>query len=682
MTTKSSILAPIELLPGIQPETDCTAASTKYWTYGDKVRFQDGRPEKIGGWQSIAIKNNDVIEGVARTLYSGSFNGRFQTIIGTNTKLYSYVLNTLTNITPLQTTGVAIASSLATDYGALGSNPFSATNGSRTVTVADSNASLYQVNYTVTFTGATGFAGIPAGDLNTEHRIISIGSGTYTIRVATAATSTASGGGASVVRATGRIRVTAASHGQSDGDRVKITGAATTGGVLNTEINAEHIIRNVAAGTFDIMTSGTATSSVTGGGGASTEYFKQIPVGLQDEISGQGYGLGLYGLGLYGVPKTSATLRGYPRIWFVDRYGDYTIATPGNQGAVYQWDQEVAEAPVAISGAPSAVNYAFISDNVLVTFGAGAVENKIFASDQGDITQWVASSTNSVFEDNIEGAGRLICHLPVFGQNLIFSETRTYSMRFIGRPLVWEIQLKEPSIGIISPFAKASANGVGFWMALDNFYMWRGGDVEVIPANGESQCTCLNYVFGDLNYGQKSKIFAWYNREYNEVWFHYPSADSQECNRVVRVNIKDFSWSIDTLDRTAAEAPNIVLGYPRLINNGVLYQHEIGSNDDGSPMAWELHSNLRNGGKDNVVISGLIPDSIQTGTMQATIKGKLFPQSVNFTYNKTYNVAPTTERVPTSISARYYQYVFSGDELDQSFIMGMWQEYIQKGAGN
>lgn len=623
-----------------------------------------------------------MIDGVARSLFSGSFNGRFQAMIGTHTQLYSLVLNTLTNISPLQTTTTAIANSLATDYGTLGNNPFSTTNGSTTITVTDANASFYQVNDRVTFSGATATGGVAAGTLNATHFIRSIGSGTYTIRVSSAATSTATGGGAAVVRATGRIRVTAAAHGQDDGDRVKIAAAATTGGVLNTEINAEHIIRNVAAGTFDIMTTGTATSSVTGGGGASTTYQKQIADGLQNEIAGQGYGLGLYGVGLYGVPKVSSTLRGYPRIWFFDRYGDYVIATPGNQGGVYQWDLDTTVAPVAVTNAPSAVNYAFVSDNVLVTFGAGAVENKIFASDQGNITQWTASSTNSVFEDNVEGAGRLISHLPVFGQNLIFSETRTYSMRFIGRPLVWEIQLKEPSIGIIAPLARVSAGGAGYWMGLDNFYMWRGGDVQVIPANGESQCTCLNYVFDDLNYGQKSKIFAWYNREFNEVWWHYPSAGSQECNRVVRVNLKDFTWSIDTFDRTAAEAPDLVLGYPRLIGEGVIYQHETGTDADGDAMSWELRSNLRSSGRDNAVITGIIPDSIQQGNISVQIKGKLFPQSQRYTYSPTYTVTPTTERVPTTVSARFWQYVFSGSAVGQSWIMGMWQEYVQRGASN
>ena len=56
------------------------------------------------------------------------------------------------------------------------------------------------------------------------------------------ATSTGSGGGASVVRASGLVNVTSASHGQADGDRIKIDSATAFGGISLGEINAEHII--------------------------------------------------------------------------------------------------------------------------------------------------------------------------------------------------------------------------------------------------------------------------------------------------------------------------------------------------------------------------------------------------------------------------------------------------------
>jgi len=86
--------------------------------------------------------------------------------------------------------------------------------------------------------------------------------------------------------------------------------------------------------------------------------------------------------------------------------------TPGNSGKCYDWDGSIETAPAVISGAPTDINYLFVANNILVTFGHD-VENKIFASDQGNYSQWTASSTNQVYEDIIEGAGRFISHCPV-----------------------------------------------------------------------------------------------------------------------------------------------------------------------------------------------------------------------------------------------------------------------------
>lgn len=678
---KGGIFEPIVILPGVQPDTDMTAVATQHYTYADKIRFTNGYPQKIKGWISNAFDYAATIDGTARTLFTAVINGRFLTIIGTNKKLYSLIGSQLTNITPLLTTTETAANSLDTHYATLASNPFSATNASPVITVSDTEAALFKVGDLVTFSGATGFAGITAGALNTTHIVRSIGVNVYTINVGTNANATTTGGGASVVRSSGLITVNKATHGMLNGDRVKMSGAANTGGILAAAINTEFIIRNKTTNTFDIFTTGTATSSVTAGGGASTVYYKEIPAGALDEANVIGYGAGLYGMGLYGTALVSSTSRAYPRIWFADRYANTIIATPGNQTGLYQWAGSTTTAPVLITNAPTAINYAFVSDNIIVTFGAGGTENRIFSCDQNAITVWSSSSTNQVYDDDIEGAGRLISHAPVEDYNLIFTENSTYSFRYIGLPLVWEIKPVDETIGIIAPNARVSVKGMAFWMGLENFYMYRGGTVEVIPANTQNESTCLNYVFGDINWGQKSKFFAWFNNDNSEVWFHYASANSNECDRVVVVDILDFVWTIHTLDRTCAESPGIKLRNPRLINVGTLYQHEIGYNDDTSPMTWTLTGKKNYYGRENVNINRIIPDNVLTGTMDLTIDGSLFPQSSASSVSETYGVTSTTEQVPFLPStSRFYQYTWAGNDLDQQWIMGQWIEELQKGA--
>lgn len=680
MTKSSPSLEPIDTLAGVQPITDRTNVATKHYTYADKVRFEDGFPRKIGGYMSQDFDYGNTVSGVVRSIFSEYINGKFYVVLGSNEKVYTIIGSTLTNITPLQTTTVAAANSLATQYNTLGNNPFASTNGSSFLTVTDPQSSRLRPGDIVYYSGATGFAGLAAGDINGDNIVRSVGVGTYTINVGVNANATTTGGGAAVVRSSGLVNLTKAAHGLLDGDRVKIAGAATMGGINATDINKEFIIRNVATNTFDFMTAGNASSAVTAAGGASTVYSVEIADGPANEANIQGYGAGLYGVGLYGTAIVSPSGRSYPRIWFMDRYANTIVMTPGNQGGVYQWFGSTATAPALVTNAPTAVNYLFVSDNILVTLGAGGVENRIYASDQNDITQWTSSSINQVYDDDIEGAARLISHATVDDYNLIFAEYETYTFRYIGLPAVWEVKKLDDNVGIIAPMARVSVKGTAYWMGQENFYMYRGGVIETIPANSQNESTLRDYIFKNLTVGQKSKIFAWYDKAYNEVWFHIPYGGQNNPSVVAVVNILDRTWTTHTFDRTAAEWPSVKTANPYLANIGTVYKHELGVDADGSPMPFTLTSNKRYYGKDNVNVNAIIPDNNQSGTITFMDQGFLYPQSAVPIYNPgPQTVTETTERIPTTNSARFHQYTWAGSELGQDWQMGVWFEETQKG---
>lgn len=465
---------------------------------------------------------------------------------------------------------------------------------------------------------------------------------------------------------------------------VSYSGTGNFGGIANTDINRDFIVRNASATYFDILTGGFATSSVTGGGGSLAVFYTEIPPGNLNEVVSQGYGAGLYGAGLYGTALISSSGRSFPRIWFFDRYANTFIMTPGNQGGLYQWfgDGSIGPDPIGGDNAPTAINYVFVASDIIVTLGAGGsgMENRIFSCDQDNITVWTSSSTNQVFDDNVEGAGRLISHCPANSLNLIFTENQTYTFRYIGLPLVWEILPLDLGIGIIAPLARVPVKDTAYWMGQENFYLYRGGKVEIIPANTQYQSTAIRHVFDNLNWGQKSKIFAWYNKQYNEVWFHYPSAASNECDSVVKVCLGDSTWSIDTMNRTAAENPTVTQNNPQLANVGTIYKHEFGTDDNGQPLAFVLTGPRRYFGKENVLLSGIIPDSIQIGDITFTATGYRFPQSSTPTYATSFPISPTTEQVVITSSGRFYDYTWSGAVLGQDWEMGQWYESVQTGA--
>ena len=673
-----TVLEPIQILAGTEPVTDKPEATTAHWVDSKHIRFVDGHPEKIGGWESLSLDDGATIDGKTRSIFSYKLDGFVRYLLGTNTRLYDLFGTFPTNISPFKTVATEIADSLDTYHATLGNDPVATTLSSTTITITDT-AHKFRAGDNVTLSGSTAVNGVPAGEINAVQFVRSTTTNTYNIIINTAATSTGSGGGAAVIRASSYVTVNSTAHDLSDGDRVSMSDAVDFGGITAAQINLEFIIRNVVTNAFDIFTDGTSTSSVSGGGGVDTEYLEQIDAGSADTLQGQGYGVGLYGTGLYGVSKTSDTTTA-PRLWSHDRFGDLTISNPGNSGNIYQWDGNTVNAPTAVLNAPTEVNYVFVSDTIVVAlgFGGGAqADNGITWSDQGGLTDWTTGQSGN---DVIEGAGRFLSHASARGENLLFTENQVYTFRYIGGQLIWQTVLLDAGIGLIGQNARVAASGNVYWMSNSNFYMWRGGAVEVIPSNDSSESTILRKVFKDFNFGQKEKTFAWYNSEFREIWWHYPSASSNEPDKIARFNIDTYVWETDELDRTAAEYPSVLTQTPYLTDdNSNVFLHENGVNDDGAGMEWLIKTKRIFGGTDTVQISAFIPDQNMTGSFNVNLTTRNYPSSPDIV-SKDYTITSTTERVAAELNGRYWQFIMSGDEVDQEFESGQWFHEVKRSS--
>jgi len=177
---------PIKIPPGINSELP-SLTSEPAWRSCDKVRFKNGQPEKMGGWQQDTSGLN-ALTGVARSIHTWRLNnGVILTAIGTTEKLHLLYDGTVTDITPIRET----QNTLATD-------PFNTTIGSPIVTVTDTGHGSTDGDY-VTFSGAV-CATLVDSEVNANHKITYVDNNTYTITVATNATGTdVADGGASVV---------------------------------------------------------------------------------------------------------------------------------------------------------------------------------------------------------------------------------------------------------------------------------------------------------------------------------------------------------------------------------------------------------------------------------------------------------------------------------------------------
>ena len=164
-------LQKLQFRPGINRE-GTNYSNEGGWYDCDKVRFRSGFPQKIGGWSRATP--GYFYDGLCRMLINWADLSN-NNLIGIGTHLKYYVNNGLTeyhNITPLRKT-----------TNPMGNNPFAATNGSTTLTVTDTTHGAQLGDY-VTFSGATTFAGIPAGNINQEHKITNIlGANTYQLKL-------------------------------------------------------------------------------------------------------------------------------------------------------------------------------------------------------------------------------------------------------------------------------------------------------------------------------------------------------------------------------------------------------------------------------------------------------------------------------------------------------------------
>jgi hypothetical protein len=147
------------------------------WYECDKIRFRQGTPEKIGGWQRISATT---YLGVCRSLWNWITLGS-QNLIGVGTNLKFYIENggAYNDITPIRATVTL-------------TNPFETTSGSPIVTVTDANGGFGDGDF-VTFSGASAVGGLT---LDGEYQLVTTTTANeYTIEATANASSSATGGG-------------------------------------------------------------------------------------------------------------------------------------------------------------------------------------------------------------------------------------------------------------------------------------------------------------------------------------------------------------------------------------------------------------------------------------------------------------------------------------------------------
>jgi hypothetical protein len=100
----------------------------------------------------------------------------------------------------------------------------------------------------------------------------------------------------------------------------------------------------------------------------------------------------------------------------------------------------------------------------------------------------------------------------------------------------WSYDIISSQISIMSSNSVVEMDGIFFWMGVDRFYQYNGS-VAVLPNDKN-----VNWLFNNMNYTQRQKVWATKVPRYNEIWFFYPRGTATECTDAIIYNVKDKLW--------------------------------------------------------------------------------------------------------------------------------------------
>ncbi len=483
------------------------------------------------------------------------------------------------------------------------------------------------------------------------------------------------------------ITVSDTAHGAVANDFVTFSGAASLGGNINSAVlNQEYQIATIVnANSYTIEAKNTSGETVlaaagdSGNGGGSTVGTYQVNVGLDVFVPGTGWGVNNWGEGAFGS-ATSLSSTNQLRLWTHDNFGEDLIINQRG-GGIFRWVENNGLTTRAVnlsttSGAnqvPTVGLQVITSekDRHLIVLGAdpisgssrtGVIDPMLIAfSDQENALEFEPRTTNTAGSLRVSSGSSIIGSVKARQEILIWTDTALYSMQFVGPPLTFAVNLINEGTGLIGPKAAVTAPQGVYWMSYNNFYVYNGS-VQTLP------CTVQDYVFSDINLVQSFKINAFTIADKNEVGWFYCSKNATEVDRYVIFNYLENVWFYGSLTRTAwldASTEN----YPRAVSDGYVYQHELGFNDDGSPMTnvFIESSDFDLGdGQDFAFLQKIIPDfkflqNDNSGNVNIVVKTRNFPGD-SLTVDSTSAIAANTQQAFVRSRARQIVLRFESDD--------------------
>ncbi len=504
----------LDTKPGIQ--RDGTVFDREFYVDGRWVRFQRGRPRKIGGYRQIT----DQLAGPSRGLYLIPQNTYNNIINGYSDGVQSLPVNNngvgsgITDFTfggGILTTNVLVGGSSYTPGTYTGVKLIYVTSGTGSGAMATVTVGAGGDVTAVTITGA-GTNYLKYDKLTASNTYFGgVGSG-FSFQVATVDScftpsdenlwqfdtfKDAFGSGQNLLLA----------HPSQDLSNISAE--------LNTPVLAASAtgtnFRPVGVFTED-------AASITSGSTAVTLAATNLNIGAGQLVTGPGIAAGTR---VASVQLTALVLD--------------TAATATLTNVTLTFDNEVSVSGGVVSLHP----YVFVYGN------DGLIRNCA----SGNVDDWTSAEANAV---NV-ATGKIVQGLPVRGgsnspSGLFWSLDSLVRVSFaptslgvagtgnFAPPTFWRYDIISSQSSILSAQSVIEYDGIYYWCGVDRFLLYNGV-VKEIP-NPFNQ----NWFFDNLNYSQRQKVYATKVPRFGEIWWFYPRGDSAECNDAVIYNIRENVW--------------------------------------------------------------------------------------------------------------------------------------------
>lgn len=469
----------------------------------------------------------------------------------------------------------------------------------------------------------------------------------------------------SVTSGSAVVTVKDTNHDNAVGDYVIFSGASAVGGIA---IDGEYTVTTIIDSNTYTVTHGSNATSTATGGGASVAYEYEISIGYDEATYLYGYGAGTYGQETWGTPRSANAVVQSLRYWSADNWGEDLLAMPRG-GSLYHWDATngVTTRATKVTNAPTGeVMLVDPESRHVIVFGEDGDPVGIKWCDQNDFTNWTASATTTADERRLLKGAKIVSAIRTKGEILIWTDASLHGMQYTNRgDFAYALRTIGEQCGLLAPNAAAAQGDVAYWMGQRNFYLY-DGRVRVLPSPLRKE------VFDNLETTQLDKIAAGTNSQHNEIWWFWQSTAGSENDRFTIYNYGERIWYHGNLERTAW-ADKTVWDYPMAMDSvGQLRDHEFGYNDDGNAMTTWVETGDFDiaDGDDIMLMGGIIPDFVQSGTVTLTLKARKYPNTEQISKGP-YNVTASDDYIKARIRGRQVAVRVGSAEVDAMWRMGV-----------